>query len=456
MVQDARVVDDRDLSQSLVLDFTQMREFARNPVVFEGGDGIRVTSTDGRTFIDALSGAFVVSVGHNNRAVIDAMVAQLRTFTFNPPLHGTNTRALELAALLRAIAPPGLGPLKLMNSGTEATEAAMKLARQYHQQTGHPRKFKVIARYGAYHGSTTGAVAASGGAERKSLFEPLGVGYLHVHPPACYRCPFDKTYPSCGLTCARLVERTIEAEDPETVSAVIMEPMSVSAIFAVPPPEYFPIIREACDRHNVLLIFDEIVTGFGRLGCMFGADYYGVTPDILACGKGISSGYAPLAAIFFSERVHDAFLSDSDEQRAFQDGHTLGGNPVACAAGIATIRQIQERGLVENARAMGGYLRKRLEAMAERYRLIGGVRGAGLLQGLQLVKDRAARESFGPQTKPGKLIHRLSQERGLILRATQDFVVVAPPLIVTEPDIDEICTILDECIGLAERQLLGG
>ncbi|MBI3979538.1 MAG: aspartate aminotransferase family protein [Chloroflexi bacterium] len=459
MVQEAQMLDAQELTRNLVLDFIQMSEFARNPVIFEGGEGIRVTSADGKVYVDGLSGAFVVALGHRNRAVIDAMAAQLQAFSFNPPLHGTNTRALELAAVLREVAPPGLTAVKFMSSGSEATEAAMKLARQYHQQTGHPRKFKVISRYGAYHGATAGAAAASGGVERRSIFEPFGAGYLHVHPPCCYQCPFDKTYPVCDLTCAKLVERTVEAEDPETVSAVIMEPLSVSAIFVVPPPEYFAIIREACDRHNVLLIFDEIVTGFGRLGSMFGADYFGVTPDILACGKGISSGYAPLAAMFFSDRIHDAFLSQSDSEsdgrRPFQDGHTYGGNPVACAAGIAAVRQILDRGLVENARVMGNHLRKRLEAMAEKYRLIGDVRGVGLLQGMQLLKDRTTREPFGRQEMPGKLLHRLSLERGLILRATQDFVVLAPPLIVNQREIDEICTILDECIGLAQRQLMG-
>ena len=162
-----------------------------------------------------------------------------------------------------------------MSGGSEATEAAMKLARQYHKQTGSPRKYKIVSRYGAYHGGTMGALSAGGGRERKSVFEPLGVGFIHVHPPYCYRCPFDQIYPGCGRTCVELIERTIEAEDPETVAAVIVEPISISSAgFMVPPPDYLPRLREICDRHNVVLIYDEIITGFGRLGTMFGSQYF--------------------------------------------------------------------------------------------------------------------------------------------------------------------------------------
>ncbi|MHB1417649.1 MAG: aminotransferase family protein [Chloroflexota bacterium] len=444
-----------DQLEHLVLDFKQMREFAKDPFVIASGDGIRITDTDGKTYIDGLSGVFVASLGYNNRQIVEALTAQLQTLNFAPPLHGTNPRALELAELLRRFAPEGLGTVKLLSGGSEATEAAMKLARQYHQQTGHPRKYKTISKYGAYHGATAAALSAGGGWERKSVFEPLAVGFLHVHPPFCYRCPFDKTYPSCGITCAKLIEKTIQAEDPETVSAVIMEPISISSAgFVVPPREFFSMLRETCTKYDVTLIFDEIITGFGRLGTNFGADYYGVTPEVICCGKGMSSGYAPLAAIVFADRVQEAFLGEAGERKEFHHGHTYGGNPVACAAGIAVLTQIREQGLVQQAAENGQYLRGKLEEMYAKYSIIGEVRGAGLLQGVEFVKDRATKELF-TEAKPGKVVEQAAKERGMIMRCGDEYVAFAPPLITTKGDIDEMCAILDESVAVAQRKLLG-
>lgn len=440
--------------ERIVLDFTQMRTFAQDPFLFAEGDGIRVTDVTGKPYIDGLSGVFVNSLGYGNRAIIDAMAAQLERLHFAPPLHGTTPVALELVDAVLRFAPKGMGAVKLLSGGSEATEAAMKLARQYHKQTGNPNKFKIIARYGGYHGATMGALSASGSWERKSVFEPLAAGFLHVHPPDCYHCPFDKVYPDCAITSARMVGRTIEAEGPDTVAAVIMEPISVSAAgFVVPPPEYFTILREACDRYGVLLIFDEIITGFGRLGTPFGADYYGVVPDLLCCGKGMSGGYAPLAAVIIAEQVWAAFLGAPEERLEFHHGHTYGGNPVACAAGLAALRQIQERNLVRNAQERGIQLRRRLEAIALRHRSIGDVRGAGLLQGLEFVRDRATRQSFPPTVRPGKLVEAAAKARGLLLRAGANFVVLAPPLIVTAQDVDLICDVLADSLLAVEGQL---
>jgi len=436
----------------LVLDFMQMQEFARDPFVIAEGDGIRVRTTDGREFIDGLAGVFTVSLGHGNRRIIDAMTAQLNTLAFAPPLHGTNPLAIELADELIEFAPPGFGAVKFVSGGSEATEAAMKMARQYHVNSGHPRKYKIIAKYGAYHGATMGALSAGGGWERKSVFEPLLGHFLHVHPPYCYRCPYGKKYEeNCGITSADIIEKTIVAEDPETVAAVIMEPVSISSAgFVVPPKEFFERLRETCDRHNVLLIFDEIITGFGRLGTNFGADYYGVVPDLIACGKGMSSGYAPLAAVLVQEKVNRAFLGAIEDRVEFHHGHTFGGNPVACAAGLAALRQIVEEDLVGHAKRMGERMRARLEAMKATYPMIGDVRGAGLLQGMEFVADRETREPYAPDVKPGKRVERAARDRGLIFRCSPEYVAFSPPLVSTPADIDEMCDILDA--SLAEVQ----
>lgn len=441
---------------NLFLDFMQMREFARDPLVFTGGEGIRLTDTAGRRYIDGLSGVFVTSLGHGNMPVIEAMAAQARQLAFAPPLHSTTVPALKLTEMLLRIAPEGVGAVKFLSGGSEATEAAMKLARQYHQQSGHPRKYKIISRYGAYHGGTMGALSAGGGRERKAVYEPLGVGFIHVHPPYCYRCPFDQSYPECGRTCVGLIERTIEAEDPDTVAAVIVEPISISSAgFIVPPPDYLRRLRDACTRHNVVLIYDEIITGFGRLGTMFASEYYGAAPDITCCGKGMSGGYAPLAAILIRDRIADTFYGDPEDNRQFHHGHTYAGNPIACAAGVAAVTQLIDRDVVGNARRQGDGLRARLTDLAKRYSLIGDVRGAGLLQGVEFVRDRATKAAFPARVRPGKIVERAARERGLLLRCGNEFAAVAPPLIVTAPDIDEICAILGDSIGVAQRELLG-
>ena len=433
---------------SLFLDFMQMREFAKAPLVFAEGRGVRLKTLDGQEFIDGLSGVFVTSLGHGERAVIDAIIAQLNRLAFAPPLHGTSSIALELTQLLLRLAPEGVTAVKLLSGGSEATEAAMKLARQYHKQTGSPRKYKIVSRYGAYHGGTLGALAAGGGRERKSVFEPLGVGFIHVHPPYCYRCPFDQTYPSCGRTCVELIERTIEAEDPATVAAVIVEPISISSAgFIVPPPDYLPRLREICIRHNVVLIYDEIITGFGRLGTMFGSQHYGAAPDITCCGKGMSGGYAPLAAILIRDRIAGAFYGEERDNVQFHHGHTFGGNPVACAAGVAVLNEFLARDVLSNVRQQGKRLRQRLNELAERFAIIGEVRGVGLLQGFEFVRNRAAKERFASDVRPGKALEQAARARGLLLRCGDEFAAFAPPLTVTGEEIDEMTRLLGDSVA---------
>jgi adenosylmethionine-8-amino-7-oxononanoate aminotransferase len=441
---------DGDLLRHLVLDFRQMAAFAEHPWVFERGEGVRLMDSEGRWYLDGLSGVFVTSLGYGNERVLEAAIAQLRRLHFAPPLHGTNPPAVALAERLRRLAPAamrgehGVG-VKLLSGGSEATEAALKLARQYWKQAGHPRKYKVIARYGAYHGATMGALSATGGWERKSVFEPLVPGFLHHHPPHVLRDLMGGNLDAAaaGRLSAMLVERTIESEDPETVAAVIVEPISVSSAgFVVPPVEYLQLLRAACDRHDVLLIFDEIITGFGRLGEWFGADHYGVAPDILCCGKSMGGGYAPLSAVLIADRVWDAFLGASEERREFHHGHTFGGNPVAAAVGVAAIDEIEARDLISHARTQGAHLRERLDVFQGRYPdLIAGVRGAGLLQGFEFGVQWSPGESG-----PGKRFEALARERGLIARCGEQFVVFAPPLVTSRSELEEMLDVAASCL----------
>src|SRR6266542_2550820 len=294
-IADAQTTEHQFLRHIFVRD--QMAEWSKRPLIMAKADGVHYWDVHGKRYLDALSGIYVVSVGHNNRRVIEAIRRQLDVLHFSPVMHGTNAPAVQLANLLGDIAPGDLSCVKFQCGGSEVTEAAIKLARQYHKLTGSPGKYKIISRYLSWHGSTMGSLSASGLKSRKTVNEPLAPGFLHVFPPTCYRCPFGKTYGDCGITCATLVGDVIDMEDPATVAAVIVEPIGHTGGIIDPPEEYLPLLREICDRHNVLLIFDEIITGIGRTGRMFAAETFGVTPDVLCVGKGLSGGYVPLSAM---------------------------------------------------------------------------------------------------------------------------------------------------------------
>ena len=306
--------------------------------------------------------------------------------------------------------------VKFQCGGSEVTEAAIKLARQYHKLTGSPGKYKIISRYQSWHGSTMASLSASGLKSRKTVNEPLAPGFLHVFPPTCYRCPFGKEYPSCDITCATLIDDVIDMEDPATVAAIIVEPIGHTGGIIDPPEEYLPILRDICDRHNILLIFDEIITGIGRTGQMFAAQTFGVTPDVICIGKGLSGGYVPLSAMMCRRPIADVFWGPISENPGFVEGHTFEGNPISCAAGLAVLQEIVERDLCGNARYQGERLRAGLERLAAKHGVIGDIRGKGLFQGIEFVKDAAGKERFPAAMAFGVQVGRRALHNGLLCR----------------------------------------
>jgi adenosylmethionine-8-amino-7-oxononanoate aminotransferase len=421
----------------------QMKEFAKRPLVMDRSDGVRYWDVNGKEYLDALSGIYVANVGHNNRRVIDAVKKQYDQLTFSPPMHGTNAVAIQLANLLAEIAPGDLNTVKFECGGSEVTEAAIKMARQYHQLTGNPRKFKIVSRYMSWHGSTLGSLSASGLKSRRSVNEPLAGGFVHVFPPTCYRCPFGKEYPSCDITCGSIIGDVIDLEGPETVAAVIVEPIGHTGGIIDPPPEYLPTLRALCDRHNVLLIFDEIITGMGRTGRMFAAETFGVLPDMICIGKGLSGGYAPLSALICRDGIAKAFWGDAPANPGFVEGHTFEGNPISCAAGIATLREILERDLCSNARAMGERLRTGLEKLRDAHGIIGDIRGKGLFLGIEFVRNPSTKERFPADRPIGQLIGRRALDNGLLTRFDPHWMAFGPPLTISEREVDQILQILD-------------
>ena len=415
----------------VMVDFTQMKSFGQDPLILERGEGIRVTDVFGQTYIDGLSGVFTVNLGHGVEELIDVAAEQARKIAFTAPTMATNPPALRLADLLIGITPEQYTTVKFFTGGSEANEAAIKLARQFWLQAGHPRKYKVISRYRSYHGGTGQAMAASAQTAWKWKFEPFAPGFVHVTPPARPGCAACRRSDACTLACLDLMEQAIVEEHPETVAAVIAEPVMLSAGVHLPHPEYFPRLRELCDRHNVLLIYDEIITGFGRTGRLFGAERVGAWPDILTCGKGISGGYAPLSAILIADRVSEAFWGEPEAGVQFWAGHTFGGNPVSCAVGEAAVRYLLDHDLIGNAERVGNYLAARLEDLAARQPAIAEVRGIGMLRGV------AFREPIGQG------VYDAARRRGLLTRPGADWVGVAPPLCTTQDEADEIVTILE-------------
>ncbi|HZS87048.1 MAG TPA: aspartate aminotransferase family protein [Chloroflexota bacterium] len=438
-----------EMLRHMVLDLRQMKSFIADPLVMARAEGVWYWDVNGKRYLDGISGIFVVNVGHANPRVLEALHRQLDTICFAPPLHATNVPAVELANLVSSIMPGDLKTIKLLSGGSEATEAAIKLVRQYHRQSGNPLKYKIIGLYRGFHGATLGALSATGTARRKAIFEPALTGFLHVMPPTCYACPFGLRYPSCHVTCVDQIEHTIRMEGPETVAAVIVEPISNTGGVNTPVPEYLPRLREICDRHNVLLIFDEIITGFGRTGQMFAAQTFGVLPDVLCMGKGMGSGYGPLAAIAFRDKIAAAFWGEDADNVEFSHGHTFGGNPLSSAAGIASIREIIDRDLCANARAIGDHLRGRLGELSD-LNVITDARGKGLLIGLGLARDAARGVPFDPALRFGQRVGKRAIQNGLILRADPDWIAMAPPLTITREEAD----VLFDTFGESLRQEL--
>lgn len=427
---------DRELLRRTFLDYRPTAEFLACPLIIERAEGLYLWDRDGRRYLDAIGGIFVAVLGHRHPRVMEAMRRQMERATFVAPLHAISDVTLDFIEKLGSVTPGSLQFVKPFSGGSEAVEAALKFARQYFKQTGRPGKYKVISRYHSYHGGTFGAMAASGTGPRKAKFEPEAPGFLKVFPPTHYRDQFG-SWEEANRFAARAVEDVIVHEGPETVAAVILEPIGNTGGIITPTEEYFALLRAICDRYEVLLIFDEIITGFAKTGRMFAAETFGVTPDILCVGKGISSGAAPLGAMIARLELADAFSAAPDNY--FAHGHTYAGNPLACAAGIAVIDAIVELDLCRRAEELGGMLRRRLEGL-KRLGVVREVRGKGALLGVELVRDTRTMEPF-PEL--GRALKRTALERGIILRIDPSWFAVSPPLIATEADIEEIAELIE-------------
>ncbi len=423
--------------------------------IFVGGRGIELTLADGRTVIDGFSGLFNISVGHGRTEIADAVAAQMRKLAYYPSFWDFgNEPAARLAAKLVSLLPQDrhLNHVLFHSGGSEANEANFRFARLYHGLRGKQSKAKIISRRWAFHGVTRGAGTATG-ILAYHMFVQQDASHAYFAPPYCYRCEFGKTYPGCALECAQDLETTIKQEGADTVAAVVIEPVMGTGGMIVPPPEYFGPIQEICKRHDVLLILDEVVTGFGRTGNWFAMEHWNIKPDLLSLAKGISSGYLPLSASVLSDHVYETIRDQMPAGIPLMFGLTYNNHPTCCAAGLANIEIIEREGLVENAREVGAYLLERLRQAFGKSPIVGEIRGAGMLAAIEIVRDQTTKEPFPNFEDPPRIV-AAAFERGLIARAMFQCVALSPPLISTKADIDRMVGILQEVWPAAEREVL--
>ena len=438
------------------------RDWDRDFPIIDRAEDIYLFDRSGKRYIDGSGGSSVVtSIGHGVIQVAKAMYAQAEKFSFYPAHAFTNEPFLELSDLIVSLAP---GDLKdncrvwVTCTGTDATDDAVRLARQYWVEVGKPSKYLVIGRWQGFHGNTISVSGFSGISSRRRIFQPMFVDSPHIPPAFCYRCPFEKTYPECGLLCARTLETTLRQVGPENVAAFIAEPVVGAALGCVPAPEgYFQIIREICDRYDVLFIADEVMTGWGRTGKLWGIEHWGVTPDIIATAKGMTAGYTPLSAIIARD---DLWAALQEKHSPFKAGHTLNANAVSCAGAITVLNYLLEHHLVENARERGQQALHGLRLMMDRHPIIGDVRGLGMMFGFEFVKDRATKEPFEPQRHLSLAFEQEALQRGLITYPCTgtvdgtlgDMMLMAPPLIMTAPQMDDLLSIVDASLYPIEEE----
>ncbi len=410
------------------------------PRCIERGDGVYVWDTDGRRWLDGVSGLWCVNVGHGRTELAEVARDQMAKLAYSP-LTMSHEPAIRLAAkIVELLGYPS--KVYFSNSGSEANESAFKIARQYHRQTGSPGRFKIIARYRGYHGTTLGALSATGQAERRLAYEPLAPGFVFTDAPDGYRSSADA---------ADALEQTILREGAESVAAFIMEPIIAGGGVLLPPDDYLPRVREICTRHGVLLILDEVVTGFCRTGAFFAHTHWGVRPDILTLAKGIASGYLPLGATVASDEVFAAFDGEPGDLSHFRSVNTYGGHPVVTAVALRNIEILEREDLAGNAARMGRTLLERLAGVAS-HPNVGEVRGRGLLVGIEIVEDRATREPASPATLAA--LTRECGEHGVIVGKTTNatpglgnVLILAPPLTLGESEADEIVAAIEAALA---------
>ncbi len=426
-----------DAARYILFSLSDYGDIERSGIkVIERGEGCFIYDADGRRYLDTFAALLTSVCGHGRPEVHEAILAQLRQIEFYPIYHDCLTPVvITLAQRLAALAPGELEVSFFVSDGSDATESAIKLARQYFWDRGEPQRRKIVYRRNSYHGASAAALAATGLQWFREPQEPLGPGFVPVMAPHPYRCELGLDPEASARAALRQTEAVIAQEGPHTIAAMILDPIPGSNTgFPVPPPFYLPELKALCDRHGILTIYDEIQVGMGKTGKLFCCEHWGVVPHFLCLGKGFAAGFAPMSVVLTTATIADTFRRPGHD---FRHGYTYAGHPVSAAAALAVLDIFEQEQLVERAARMGSYLAQRLHELY-RYPMVGDVRGMGLLQAVELVADRETRERFDPAMDVGGFIRDHCYRNGMILRNNGDILVLAPPLVVTEDIIDEV------------------
>jgi adenosylmethionine-8-amino-7-oxononanoate aminotransferase len=415
--------------------------------IFDKAQGSTLWDINGKSYLDGISGLWVVNVGHGRQEIAEVMGEQAKKLAYVSSVQYTSEPTARLADKIAEITPGDLSRVYFCSGGSEAVETAIKIAKQVQAMRGFPRRYKIIARRGSYHGMTHGAMSLTAAREEK-FFGPFMYGVSYAPAPNRYRNDFELEGEAGDIMAAKFIEQEIISQGAETVAAVIGEPISSAAGVHVPSPKYWQMLRDICDRHGVLLIADEVINGFGRTGTMFACEQMGITPDIMTVAKGLTSGYVPMGAAIAGPKVFEVFESQKDVPM----GHllTFGGHPVAAVAALKNLEIMEQEGLVKKGAEMGVYLKEQLEELRN-HPSVGDVRGIGLLQAIEVVKNKEQKTPFAKNDKFCKALGEKMLAKGLITRA-QNVVHFAPPLVVTKEEIDRIVAITDEALTEVESE----
>jgi taurine--2-oxoglutarate transaminase len=414
--------------------FSWSVQSATNPIPITRAKGIYFWDADGKRYIDFSSQLMNMNIGHQHPKVIKAIQEQAAQLCYAHPGMATEPRGL-LGKKIAEVAPGNLKKTFFCLGGAEANENAIKIARFY---TG---RNKIMARYRSYHGATYGAIALTGDYRRLPV-EPALPGVVHFLDPFCYRCPFGWTIKTCHRECITHVEEVINYEGPDRIAAIIMEGVTGSNGLIVPPDDYWPRVRQLCDKYGILLISDEVMSGWGRTGKWFAVDNWNVVPDIITTAKGITSGYVPLGAVIVSEPIAEYF-----DDKMLWCGLTYSGHPLACAAGVATIKVYEEDGLLQNAIKVGSYLGKRLEVIKRNHPSVGDVRYIGLFTAIEIVSDKKTKKPIDPLTETGKFL----RDNGLFTFIFHNVIFIVPPLCINESQIDDGLSIIEDALTITDK-----
>ncbi len=422
------------------------------PDIIARGEGSWIWDVDGHRLIDGVGGLWCANLGFGRKEIRDAIVAQLDELPFYNTFRGaTHPRAIELSQrLVGLMAQDGVAAVHFSSGGSDAVEGALKLARQYWKLRGQGDRTKFISLRQGYHGVHFGGTSVNGNTAFRRAYEPLLPGCFHVDTPWLYRNPYTQDPQKLGEICAELLEREIVFQGPDTVAAFIAEPVQGAGGIIVPPANYWPLVRRVCDKHGVLLIADEVVTGFGRTGHLFGTRLWGVQADLWCLAKGISSGYIPLGATALSEKVMLPFRTGDPVLGAINHGYTYGAHPVAAAAALATLDVLERENIPARAAREGEYFLERLHAMEKRFRLVGDVRGVGLMAGIELVADKRTRTPFARGAPELARVHREAYRRGAMIRLSGATIILSPALTIERSQIDLLCDALEGAFAAVE------